>query len=739
MKRFLALCMLAVLLLCLIVPLTANAEESSVRSNRIVSIVYDDSGSMYGDNWVYANYAMQTFAAMLNEGDTLYITYMSDPGTSVGLSTSDLQKAVGTIRNHDTGGATPFVSMDTAFQTLTSVTDAYPSTQYWLVTFTDGGFNETSSKDDVTKKLDQFAKTDMPNGTKPHIYFMTIDDQFDYFTPSAGSNANVEIAKSLSVDDITDSIFGISSQISGRFPVEQKNITKDGEKSIKIHADLPLFNIGVLTQNTSAKVVKVTDAENNEIPIRSSVDTSAPDPLRVPGAAGASGTALSLHGNATLAGKDQEILPAGQYVITFSENISEKDYVVLLEPAIELRLTLSKDGTEITDYSGFAEGETGLNAKAELYEFGTDNVILPSLLPGGVQYSVAQTENGKKIKDSQTNELLDITLTSGESVISAEATLPGYFSLSCAISFTPTGVKIEKIEAEIVPDGSERQKDKDGNPDGGDVIYLNKLPDNKTGVKFILYEDGKPIDEARALSLQKDFEKGLQTGFTPFLFGSNEVEVQPDGSYLVYPHQSSAWYSKLFYNSLISYLLNHGPREFKSTAFEAVAAETLTFKYGPLDIWQIIIDIVKILIPLYILIWLIVKRGFPKKKLECYPGIADEYGFGIDYDSESVSSVRLRWYGVKNKRGLIPFLSKVIRFISLAPASVKFHGLVFQGTSPIIFRTDELLVKNVKGKMVSKSTPNPSKKYEDSKHLPLLLNEKLYYNNGGTYQRFIVK
>lgn len=733
MKRILAICMLLAMLICMLLPINTSAEESSVRSNRIVSIVYDDSGSMFGDNWVYANYAMQNFAAMLNEGDTLYITYMSDPGRSVALNTSDLPDAVNAIRNHDIAGATPFASMDTAFNTLTSVTDSYPSTQYWLVTFTDGGFNETSSKDDVTQKLSQFAATDMPNGTKPYIYFMTIDDQYDVYTPSAGSNTNVEVAKSLSVDDITESIFGISSKISGRFRVDQKDITKDGDKSIKVHADLPLFNIGVLTQNTSAKVEKVTDSENQEIPIKSNVDVQAPGPSDVSGAEGASDEAVSLHGNATLAGKEREIIPAGEYTVTFSDQIDEKDYVVLLEPAIELRLTLSKDGKEITDYSGFTENESGITAKAELYEFGTDTPILPSLLPGNIRYSVTHSERGIKVKDSQTNELSEIALTTGESIISAEASLPDYFSLSCAVSFTPTGVRIDKIEAEIVPDGSERLKDSQGNPDGDDVIYLSKMRDSKTGVKFILYEDGEPIDEARAISLKKDFEKGLRIDYKG-VFSGYKVEVQPDGSYLVAPNVNPDW--QLLYNSLISYVFNHGPREFKSTAFDTEASETLTFKLGPFDPW----DILRILLPLYIIIWVLVKKGFPREKIEHRLGIFDENDFEINYNVGSVSTARLRWYGVKKQRGMISILGNVLKFISLAPASAKFHGFVFEGQSHVLpfWRTDEILVKNVNEKMISKNSSDPSKKYKE-KDMKLSLNEKFYYFDGASYHRFNYK
>ena len=51
--------------LCL--PLSVSAESFYIR--KIVSVVYDDSGSMEGDKWAYANYAMQAFCGMLNSED----------------------------------------------------------------------------------------------------------------------------------------------------------------------------------------------------------------------------------------------------------------------------------------------------------------------------------------------------------------------------------------------------------------------------------------------------------------------------------------------------------------------------------------------------------------------------------------------------------------------------------------------------------------------------------------------
>ena len=69
--RYLSVILLAITVF-LTLPLTINAE--SLRCKKIISVVYDDSGSMSGNNEAYANYSMQTFAAMVNKEDELYIT-----------------------------------------------------------------------------------------------------------------------------------------------------------------------------------------------------------------------------------------------------------------------------------------------------------------------------------------------------------------------------------------------------------------------------------------------------------------------------------------------------------------------------------------------------------------------------------------------------------------------------------------------------------------------------------------
>ena len=155
MKRILSV-MLAVVMFSGILSafsLPAAADNSNSKVRRVISVVYDDSGSMFKEKaarWANANYAMQSFCSMLNSEDELYITYMSDPNNAREIDLSNVESEIENIRYHDKAGNTPFKSVETAYNKLASLDgDFYDddTTQYWLVIISDGTFN---SDDGVT-------------------------------------------------------------------------------------------------------------------------------------------------------------------------------------------------------------------------------------------------------------------------------------------------------------------------------------------------------------------------------------------------------------------------------------------------------------------------------------------------------------------------------------------------------------------------------------------------------------
>ena len=109
------------LLLCVLIIMTAAfpaaAEGDEVQAaKKIISVVYDDSGSMKGDRWVYANYATQALIALLNEQDELYLTYMSSPSKAEKVDLGNIEKVIQNIQNWNHTGSTPGQAIDTAWE-----------------------------------------------------------------------------------------------------------------------------------------------------------------------------------------------------------------------------------------------------------------------------------------------------------------------------------------------------------------------------------------------------------------------------------------------------------------------------------------------------------------------------------------------------------------------------------------------------------------------------------------------
>lgn len=701
MKKLCIVFAVLVLLLTMFVPNYVHAESSPVRNKRIVSVMYDDSGSMDGDKWVNANYAMQAFAAMLNKEDTLLISYMSENESDSknecitrSIDLNNVQSEVDGIRAHSEEGRTPVAALQNSFDALLNQNDTNINTEYWLVAFTDGDFNEEETPK-ITNRLKNYAETDMANGTKPKVFFMTIGDTNNEYTPSDSQKNNIDVKRALTSFDVTENIFSVAAEISGRYQAVGDSIKMPDKKTITVSADLPLFNIGIITQNSNVKVESVKSSDNDSIPIKTNVNIKAPEE-NISAVSGASSDALGMKGYVAVAGYDDRILPAGKYTINFSGELSEKDVAVLLEPAIELRVSVLKDGVPINDNYEFIENEEGLSAKAALYEYGSNKEILPSMMPEGIEFSVIHTENDNVIDSSDSLSLDTITITSGENTITASASLPGFFNLTNTKSFIPRKPTVVKIDAEIYPDGTERLSDSDG----PEVVYLTNLENNRTGVKFTIYEDEGKIDISRAKLLLDSFNAGITADFNNF-----NTEMLSDGSYLVYPTKNS-----FMYNPLIDWVFHHGSQKISIDLNGAHAEESLIFKLG--NGW--IIPLLWIIVPLYLVWWILFKKHFPRFTLVHLYGRKDTYDNAVYYKEDD--SLQLSWFGATKRKNILLILPKFIFLLLPMPSAVRFHGYTFTGQKSFFRRQDQqLVVKNVLGKSVSTTSRNPSGNYPDSK------------------------
>ena len=146
---------------------TNNDSGDTVTSpKKIISVVYDDSGSMAGERWTYANYSLQTLTSLLNTQDELYVTYMSDPSDAKKISLTDIQDSVDKIRDKEDSHNTPEESIDTAVGKLESIKGTDATTQYWLIIMTDGAINEMSNESELQKKIDSVKNKKMDNAAE---------------------------------------------------------------------------------------------------------------------------------------------------------------------------------------------------------------------------------------------------------------------------------------------------------------------------------------------------------------------------------------------------------------------------------------------------------------------------------------------------------------------------------------------------------------------------------------------
>lgn len=695
-------------------------DMASVRNKKIVAVVYDDSGSMMGDNWAYACYAMQAFTAMLNKEDDLYLVYMSDPQNCLSIPTSNLIQAVTDVRNHNISGGTPFDSVKTAISRLKGINESDPNAQFWLVVFTDGAFDEDLPG--VEKTLNSFSKEKMKNGSEPQIMYMTIGDFGDNYTPKL-SQSNISVLTANDSKEIVDRIFDISSKVSGRYRVEDKDITIVDDKTIKVSANIPLLNIGILTQNTETKVVDVKTDEGVSVPIKADIPISSPDASNNC-VSGASDEALSMHGRVALAGEDGKNIPAGNYIVTFSDKIAKENLVIMFEPALRLRITLYCDDVEVDDFDSITTGMTNLSAKAELYEAGTDNVVLLSLLPGGVSTKTEHFIDDQLIEDTKTLEINPLTVNEGDHSVVATLDLPGYFHLESSVSFTPTSFVIDSITAELSYDGSPRRQYNDGTSDGDNVVYITHLKDNKTGIKFTVSANGAPIDKTQALAMQGSFAAGLNVKFKNYL-----IEVQDDGSFLVYPSKKP-W----FMLTMLYYALHHGDQNIGVDMAGVQAAGTLDFKlfYS----WQeVVIPIIAPIILLYLIWWFLFKKHFPGETLLFGTGYKVPMDSRFHYSEDD--SVELNWVGSFRRRNPILFLIRFILMFLPFPAQVRFNGFVFVGQKSFVKRGEtQLVVRKVKGKAVSASNQSPMNSWNQPE---INMNKTLYFRDGNAHYKFWIE
>lgn len=643
-------------------------------AKKIISVVYDDSSSMFGDNWVYTNYAMQTLTAQLNEQDELYITYMSEPTKARTIGLTDVNGAVSDIRNWTQYGGTPGESIDTAKARLDGISEDDSSTQFWLVVLTDG---QISMNTTIQDKMDHLKGDIMSNGSPLNVVYLGMGAAAS--TVTADENGGLYSYQSQTSDEIFTAMGEIANLISGRIAADQ--VQQVDDYTITFSSTLPLYSISVLSQQTNASV-KEAKTQEETLNINRNIALSASDPFIFY-------SGIELFGNVAVINKEDssgngQVIPAGTYTITFSDKVDLNDLVVQYEPAIALKYEITHDGIVVDDLSGLEMGER-VNISIIPVVPGTDDEIPREDLPDDISWNIEYEVDGKIEESGSGSNLNDVTLKSGSGIIRGTMNIPGY-APSIFEVYADIAEFVYNLEIEVEQ------------PDP--LSYLrNSLSggsEQGNSVKFWLTNEGKRLtaEEQKEMdvTLLVDSVSCDNSNVTGFFnrFGSIKVKCElkqnDDGSFTLQPKAQFAF---------ISFLLMAGDYTVQVTASkDTTVTEIGSFTVVPkLSDWlNLLILLIILTILIYLIFIIFIKYKFRGQTIhyEAYRLMSDGTG---SLNRAVASSEELPFY---TGHVLLPVRASFVKYRDLK---------LVAGPEGIVYITGESIAQAVHGYSTSRQDP----------------------------------
>ena len=381
------LMMAAALCFCLFYSLSAVCfaakGDEVMAARKVISVVFDDSGSMDGDSFDYANYSMQALTALLNEQDSLFLTYMNDSMDAKGnysYTTMDLRnpdQAVKRIRKRkNNGGGTPIESVVAAKKVLDKKKSSDLSDQFWLVILTDG-----ATTGNLKALLQKYKAQKMSNGSELNIVYLAIGSGAISIPKDPGKHLYCFDAPT--APDITTTMAKLANLVSGRIQVKKVTYGAD-KKTVQFTSKIPIFSFSVFSQQSKATVTAAKTSEGDLNTLRN---------------IGLESPTSSLFGNAAVVSQKNSdgtsaVIPAGTYTVVFSKNVDLKKLIIQYEPAIDLKAVITSGGKEIPDPNQITAGEKATISFIPVVP-GTDDEIDKNLLPAGISWKTSYGRNAE--------------------------------------------------------------------------------------------------------------------------------------------------------------------------------------------------------------------------------------------------------------------------------------------------------------------------------------------------------
>jgi hypothetical protein len=246
-----------------LMPLMAQSYTTDQRS-RAIHVVYDDSVSLivdygvYRDRWGQAKYAMEVFAAMLDENDTMRVYFLSDhdvltavPGslnappriTILGSERSGVRVA----KIHDTitrAANTPYDAVAKAYADLKNQN----ADEKWLVVLSDGEFNQLNGRaiNEGDIDIDRYFSQYVSEGDVK-IVLLAMGDEVVQIKPDVNRGIYFEHAKN--DNEILGKITSICNLIFNRNSLRFTN-----EARREFSFDIPMLELLVFAQGADVRI-----------------------------------------------------------------------------------------------------------------------------------------------------------------------------------------------------------------------------------------------------------------------------------------------------------------------------------------------------------------------------------------------------------------------------------------------------------------------------------------------------
>nr|MCR5688875.1 hypothetical protein [Clostridiales bacterium] len=504
MKRILCIFLMLVLLLGSVTVQAGAAGK--VQTNRDIAVVYDNSGSMFESGqlaWCRATYAMEVFAAMMNEGDTMRIYPMHpvkidnttyDEAHPVTISGPKDAELVRRMYTPDAQG-TPVQTIDAAHEGLKNA-----SGERWLIVLTDG----ERFSDENDRELDHSATEQMLSerlsryNQDMNVLYLGIGTGAAMPTVTENGQYQFDAEQASESGEVLSKLTSMCNMIFGRDTMPASGSTLEFDVSMK--------KLIVFVQGKDISGVSVTDGSGKEIGQKTDEHGTHYSDLGAGGANHGNAVDENLQGMVVTYVSEYDRksdsgqkMPAGRYQLNYSGDASS--ITAYYEPDVDLVVQLVDEAGNVLQgvddaYEGSYTLRYGLldNQTGEMTE---------SPLLGNTHYDVEYSVNGETFSASS-NQKFDETSISLKANDTLNATITAEYLSGYRITKSGPDFGWPELGFHIIPMTVDVDKLDITITGGSDEYKLSRLEEDGVYHLTAVYDgeqlSGEDVDRIQIMS-----------------------------------------------------------------------------------------------------------------------------------------------------------------------------------------------------------------------------------------------